>query len=843
MGFGKRTQMKFALLSILPFLVSVPVRSVAESAEGSIRGSVVVQGSMQPLASAILTLNKSRWVTMSDEEGKFEFTDVPSGSYTISARMVGYEEKHLIDIRVEQGKITPVTVELAESAIELEGIEVSGEFTNRQSDVRSSVLDVAPRRAKTLAGVGEDVLRTLQALPGVLSPNDFSSQLVVRGSGPDQNLIIMDDIEIFNPYRLYGLISMFNPETVTDINLISGGFPARYGDRLSAVLDVTNKEGDKSTPLGGSLNASITNANLVLNGRSPFGFDGSYVISARRTYYDLILGPIAKNTGLVSGDVAFPNFSDLQAKLVIQPHNHHRFIFNSVFSNDAVEIVSGPDRPVQDSVSISDETKNDVLGVSWHYLPSNDFLQRVGFSWYRNSGDTEFGGEFIDPALNREQFEGDTTGIRLFNLEVNSHYLFRKYALKYDLTRVTGAHTIEAGSGIDFLETSLIWSFRPDETLRALLAAAFLDDFVQTKRYSRFNLFVQDKVKVSDRFTVQAGLRFDYYQIIGRSYLEPRINLLYALDPITTIRGAIGLYRQSPGYEKLLDQNAFFDLTSSATGSLSAEKASHYVLGIERWLDYPWLARIETYYKRFDDVIIQDVLPGTVYEATAIPGADIRLRSGWTDPVPVPADSLTTNPVNGAHGSSYGVEILLEKKNTHAGDRLSGWLNYALARSTRVLGGILTPFRFDQRHTVNVVVDYTFNSWLTAGMRWKYGSNFPYTPPVGIKPRIVSVTRNGQEEKVIQVDRDGDVIFDIDRGGEANKNSARLPAYHRLDIRMTAKADYWGLEWNFYVDVINVYNRKNILAYAFYINDDLTIGKNATSMLPLLPTIGFSVRF
>ena len=123
----------------------------------------------------------------------------------------------------------------------------------QQNDTRTSLIDLNPRNAKILPGAAEDVFRTLQSLPGILAPNDFSSQLIVRGSGPDQNLIMMDDIEIFNPYRLYGVVSMFNPDAVSDVNLISGGFPAKYGDRLSAVLDVTNREGDKTKNLKGIL--------------------------------------------------------------------------------------------------------------------------------------------------------------------------------------------------------------------------------------------------------------------------------------------------------------------------------------------------------------------------------------------------------------------------------------------------------------------------------------------------------------------------------------------------------------------------------------------------------------
>jgi hypothetical protein len=174
---------------------------------------------------------------------------------------------------------------------------------------------------------------------------------------------------------------------------------------------------------------------------------------------------------------------------------------------------------------------------------------------------------------------------------------------------------------------------------------------------------------------------------------------------------------------------------------------------------------------------------------------------------------------------------------------LTGWISYALSRSFRVRDAVLTPFQYDRRHAVNIVLDYRLNSWLEAGVRWNFGTGFPYTPPVGLRPRIVTVNQNGQDRQVLQTDSQGRVIFDIDRGSEENRFSARLPDYHRLDIRLTAHADYWDLDWSFYLDIVNAYNNKNVLAYRFYVNDDITVGRSEVHMLPILPTLGLSVRF
>ncbi|MEK9137471.1 MAG: TonB-dependent receptor, partial [Bacteroidota bacterium] len=375
-----------SFIAFVAFAITTITAFALDEGAGTLRGMVSSKERGERLAYVIILIEGTTWGTTTNDSGGFIISPIPAGRYTVEARLLGYEDARIEGVTIKENQTTRLSIQLAESAIPFDEIRVSADRARRQADVRPSLLEVSPVRAKTLAGVGEDVLRTLQALPGVLAPSDFSSQLVVRGSGPDQNLIVMDDIEVFNPYRLYGLISMFNPETASEINLITGGFPAKYGDRLSAVLDVRNREGDKSGAILGSLNASITNANLVLHGKSPFGFDGSYVISGRRTYYDLILGPIAKSAGLVKGDVAFPNFSDIQTKLVIEPSPEHKVIANSMFSRDGVEIISGPDRKQADSINITDVTNNNVAGIAWHYLPSERFLAKSSFSWYRNGG-------------------------------------------------------------------------------------------------------------------------------------------------------------------------------------------------------------------------------------------------------------------------------------------------------------------------------------------------------------------------------------------------------------------------------------------------------------------------
>ena len=192
-----------------------------------------------------------------------------------------------------------------------------------------------------------------------------------------------------------------------------------------------------------------------------------------------------------------------------------------------------------------------------------------------------------------------------------------------------------------------------------------------------------------------------------------------------------------------------------------------------------------------------------------------------------------------------------QKKNILNNNRLSGWISYALAYANREEAGITYPFRFDQRNTINVVMNYQANSWFEFGLRFQYGSGFAISQPVGIKPRIILEDRNldGTPETPVIATRAGtenndgeeEVIFDIDYADR--KLNSRLPEYIRLDLRFNFFADFWDLPWVFYLDIINVFNRSNVIGYNYYTTQSLTLGRETNTMFPIVPTLGFSVKF
>lgn len=817
----------------------------------------------EPLVGATVRVRGTQRGAVVSANGTYLITNVPTGTRTLDASLIGYQPSSVTAV-VRRDDTVRVDIEMRADAVQTSDVVVVGSRRQPQTDTRPSVQTVSAREAKFRAGAAEDVFRSLQGLPGVTAPSDFSSQLVVRGSGPDQNLILMDGIELFNPYRLYGFISMFNPETVNTIQLMTGGFPAPYSDRLSAVLDVTNRDGDPSKyPVGGKLNMSVTNANLVVEG--PIGFwDGSYIVSGRRTYYDLIAGPIAKATGAVEGDVALPNFGDIQARITLKPASGHRLILNGITSRDNTEFQSGANRDRPDSINLVDRSNNEVLGFTWAWTPFPSFTSRIVTSWYRNSGANDFGGqggsqrlaggevtqeEFIrlQDSLRREGVEVPT----LFSINGSSNFDFTKRSIRADqLWKLSKSHELEWGFIVDDITTGVGFEIDLDPRLRALAAGnpravQFPEEFRAEISFLRTGAWLQDNIRVTDALTVQPGLRHDYFAFIGRQYLSPRISASLAIDAISTLRGAFGVYYQSPGYEKLFDRQVFLDLTDPSISSLRAERAMHYVLGYERMLTDEWQFKTEAYVKSFSDLILQEVVQGTQYIVERVPNVDVNSREGWTAPIAIQGDSLTARPVNSATGLSYGFEVMLQKVANIGPNSLYGWVSYALSWSERYRDGLVIPFNFDRRHSFNIVGGWKAYDWLDISVTFTYGSGFPWTDAVGIEPRVVirEDAQTGEKRPELDVDWRG-VVFAVDRGGLENLNQARLPDYHRLDVRGTTYAKWWGLDWSFYLDIVNIYNRRNIIARNWRVDrETLELEMRETAMLPILPTLGFSVAW
>jgi hypothetical protein len=832
--------MRFLLTCVLTVLTIMP--AAAQQGTGAIRGLVLIEGD-GPAIGANVTIQNSRLGAAVDARGSFVIGPVPAGTYTVIARLVGYEQKERLEVLVFNGDTAVVRIMMRQSAVEMNTVVVTGSRRQSAEDVRPSVTSLTPRESKILPGAAEDVLRSLQALPGVTSVSDFSSQLVVRGSGPDQNLILIDDFEVLSPYRLYGFVSMFNPETVSDISLQTGGFSAQYGDRLSAVLDVKNREGRTDVAFGGKVNTSLTNMNVILEGSVP-GTAGSYLFSARRTYYDLILGPVLKSAKLVEGDVALPNFRDLQGKIAIPLGGTHKLLFNLFTSRDGVELVSGAERDRPDSVSLTDVSNNTLFGVAWQFNPVKELIAQTRVSWYSNKGTGSFDGTFVDPSQNSGDItRADTFGIRLVSFGVDYDYIYQKLSIGQRFLLASGNHTLEAGFGIDRLRTDFIRYFQLDPVFKQFILArgqAIPTDATETVSYNRYNAYLQDRIAIGERVFIQPGVRLDVYPSLReRVSVSPRVNISVKLDELSTLRAAYGHYAQSPGMEKQDLRNRFVFSEGTLAG-LVPEHAHHYVLGYDRMVTADWQFKTEAYYKSFDDIIEQQKLAGSTWRVEQT-GSDVFRRDGWTVPVRVPSDSLTSTPVNAGTGQSYGIELMLQKIRLGPDDTFTGWISYALSFAERERGGIVSPFLFDQRHAMNIVGNYRFAASWDVGARFTLRSGRPFARALGVQPRVVMQKVNGVETPVVQVDTQSKVI--LDAVYERETLTGRLNLYHTLDLRITTYPNWWGLQWSVYLDIQNVYNHKNQQQQRYFVDDRGRLQERPVNGIPIFPSLGMSVAW
>ncbi len=880
----------------IPLLVLLLLSAASARAQGTqISGTVRADATDAPLAEVNVTLERDGVVvagTTTDAQGRYRLAGVAPGAYVLAARFVGYRT---VEVEVMLGA-QPVVRDLRMQAavLDLQEVEVSALPEQDQADPSVSLRQMRPAQIRQLAGGAEDVMRALQTLPGVLSSNDFSNQLIVRGGTPDQNLIILDDIELFSPYQLSGMGSLLNASVTRSVELYAGAFPARYGDRLSSVLAVEMRDGRPDTWLGGQVSTNMISANLVLEGKTGF-WQGSWLASGRRTYFDSFANTFAKRVGIFN-DIAFPDFGDVQAKLTLRPARNHQLRFTGLYSRDVLDVLGRQDtfgrQGAEESLREgSNESINAALGGAWNYVPSSGLRVKILANWYRNTGANQLTGDLaptdggFDFRLTDALLEPPPPvfgGAERAQFDYDQAYRLEKAALRGQVVASRGRHTVELGGGVDFLTNELDL----DLGLNAFGAVVFdalqtadprlgalADSADQTRTHRRYQAYAQDRIALAnDRIFVQPSLRYDYYGLIEKHHLSPRVSVSILLDDATTVRLAGGRYLQSPGFEKLLDPENPFNLARFISlDQLGVERAMHLGASLSRHFGARWRVKVEGYWKQLDDLISNASRQETRLVASYERQLDLennrvgRLNGQGYVIREADAFALTPEPVNQGSGHAYGADLLIEKRAAEPSDVWQGWLAYSFARAFREQSDADTtvrfPFDYDRRHTLSVVISRRLGRYFKAGLTWRFGSGFPHTPPVSMDPLvgIVDDPETGETRSIVLTDpATGLVRLVPGYGGAANLNTARLPDYHRLDARLTFASRWRGTAFEVYLEVINVYNRKNVVRYHYVVEviesptglpasltppPEPLLFKEPVYMFPFIPSFGFSVSF
>ena len=835
--------MAFLAILVLGLILSIQIQAQGPTAtlSGQARDE---SGAAIPGAVITVTAAADGAVsrTTAGAEGRFEIRGLAPGRYAVVGEQPGLLPAVIPEVVLAAGGSRSVILELKVPGIS-EVVAVGARLA--VPDAAPSIIDVDPLVVKSVAGGGENIYRVLQALPGVAAVNDFDSRLSVRGGGPDQNLTMMDGVEIHNPYRLFGLTSAFNPETVANFELITGGFNAQYGDRLSSILIVDNRPGSTATAVGGTAAMSMTDGNIVAEGRLP-GNGNSWLVTGRRTYYDLVAERIV--------DADLPSFTDLQARADVQIKPGHRLTLSALSSRENTDArfddVSENDGDGTEFVDILSSTQNDLGALTYSAAIGARAFSKTTVSWYRNREQTDFAGEVRTGARRSNRPESDA--VALTQLVLARQLSIRDAALRQQFGLNAGtAHVLEAGFETHNLDTT--WQWRTSGELdgpngSSGQGGSSLPSALDSSRSNlRAGAWLTDRWTLSPRVRFEPGLRLDWSGVSGETIASPRLAAIFDVTGRTRARVAGGMFTQSPGYEKLLQSDYFVDLSENGGLPVRSERAWQVLAAVERRLDPGVTMRVEGYYKDFDRLVLGRLeTPGEVAARVATYDFPEELAFG----IPT-APQVTTMPANIGTGRAYGVEFYAEKRATSAGTRLSGWASYTLGRAETTAYGGTFAADYDRRHALSLVSSLRVNRLIEVGTTFRAQSGFPHTPGLAVRPASIedqAAAAAGITRLVPQYDDRGLLVWSADFGDTSNFNTARLPFFARLDARVTFRPRWSSDRWQFYFEVINLLNRDNASELEVDLvydpsSDRPQLTEVRSGRLPLLPTFGLRYRF
>ncbi|WP_158856437.1 TonB-dependent receptor [Lunatibacter salilacus] len=669
----------------------------------------------------------------------------------------------------------------------------------RQAQV--SAVSIPIKQIQQLPAVGGevDLMRGLQLLPGVQSGREGLTGLYVRGGGPDQNLILLDGIPLYNVSHLGGIFSVFNPDILSDVNLIKGGFPARYGGRLSSVLNIKVREGNRNeTQTQGAI--GLASARLSHEGPITKG-KGSYLLAMRRSYIDAFTRPISRITS--GGETSFGyTFYDLNGKI-----NYDLSGKDKVYAS----VYTGHDRAVVNTSS-SDDIKassnfqwgNVLATARWNRLVSDRIFTNLSLGYTRYNYSIGF-----------DQEELDTDNAFLFNYSSGIEDLSLRYDWEFYLNNKHSLRT-----GLHFTEHF----FTPGVNLFRTQQETVKTDTV----FGSFNVnarelsvYVEDDWEISKRLRMNLGLHLNGYHVNGANYLspQPRVTASY----MTGARSAVKLsYAQMQQNVHLLSSSGAglpTDLWVPATERTAPQFSSQITAAYNKSFSGGYEASAEVYYKTMDNLIAYS--DGVNW----LEGAE-----DWQDKIE-----------RNGQGLSRGLELFLHKKE----GRFTGWIGYTLAKSDlqfeTINEGRSFPDRFDRRHDVGLFLNYEINKRVSVSGTWVYGTGNAIT--LG-QSRYMGVAEG--------IPNLSDQRFGFNRHVEyyEGRNNFRMRAYHRADvgIRFT-KPKKWGERtWN--LGFYNAYSRANPFYY-YWSNQSLFFFNSADdsrslrqiALFPIIPSFSYEFKF
>lgn len=748
------------------------------------------------VAGAEVSFNSVSLHGTTDERGLVSFIIDP-GVYILNVHAEGLQKQNS-RIVVKPGSKQSVLITLNPIQVveeEIVVVPVEEKIGNRYVS-RETVI--------SLPGAAEDPFKAMQATPGIIGISEADSRLYVRGSPPSENLILLDGVPIYDPYRLFGLVTLFDPETVSYFTIWPGGFPARYGNRLSAVIEVNNRYGTTERSFSGSLNASFTNSSILAEGKLALDKGaGSWMLTARRTYYDVMLN--ALNTG----PSRFPYFFDIQGRLYYQPSEGHDLSFFSIYSKEGTDLNEEFDdefEPVD--VQFIDDQEARIGGFTYDWNITPRIRSAMTLSYYNNS-------QVSDARV----FSGEEQFFFKFALDLQT----TEYMVQEHFEFMAGEdHVFETGLHYALNKATSFISLQSDDP--SITIPDSLKNYRADSENEKFGIYFHDQWELTQFLETGLGLRFDQDSLTGFERWSPRARLTLKLSGANRINLSYGQYYHYPSYETLQGEGLLYDLENIDDYNLKPEQATHYCLGFEHEKPGNIKFSLEMYRKDLTDLLTGK----TEYLDVLLLNED-----GSTEYRSI--ENKGIEPYNGDRGFAHGLEFLIQKESL-LDDKLTLQFSYSLAETKIKRENEEWRYRrYDQRHTANITGEYRFSDRWYCNFIWRFGSGFPYSPPGEIVYVVEDINGNGLYDP-----KDGERISALEIKEPSLENSKRYPFYHRLDGRINFEMKRPSYTAIFYLDIINLYAQENVISYEY--NDDYSERKEETGF-PFLPTFGVHLKY
>lgn len=773
--------------ALIFLLLLIPAVAVAQQ-KTTISGRIAEKGSGETLIGVNVYVPALKIGTVSNAYGFYSITFSCSTDVEVVFSYVGFASQSL---QIKPGETKELNIVLSPS-VELKEVVITDSVVDKISDnSQMSSFQLPVEYVKEIpALLGEkDVFKALQLLPGVQKGNEGSSGLYVRGGGPDQNLIILDDATVYNANHLFGFFSLFNGDALKSIELIKGGFPARYGGRLSSVVDMNMKDGNREK-LSGEGGIGIISSRLTLEG-PVIKNKSSFLVSGRRTYIDALMRPFMNKDNGTFGYY----FYDLNAKINYEFDKKNRLYLSGYFGRDKFNFAESMDFTNSTSrLKAGLFWENATATLRWNHVFSNKVFSNASLI-FSNYGLNIYEEEKYDDSR--------------FSLNYSSG--IRDLGLKYDFTFYPNTyHTLRYG-----LQST--WHrFKPSAVVLEMTSTDEFVSEINSIHTFESSLYIEDEWKWN-RWRGNIGLRaFDFISDSCHYFSpEPRFAAGFMLTELSSIKASWTMMNQSVHLLSSTGMGLPTDLWVPSTKNIKPQKAWQAALGYARDLPKGLAMTIEAYYKKSDDVI--------GYRE----GASFLMI---TDPTDANQFSWEDNITVG-QGWSYGGEFLLQKKT----GKWTGWVGYTLSwtqlQFDELNSGQKFYAKYDRRHDISIVNMYKINDVFTLSCVWVFSSGNALNLPVETYDAVVD--QNSQ----------ADYMYNFYSYYYGPKNTFRLMPYHRLDIGLQHHQKREKSVHTWEIGLYNAYNRHNPY---FYFVDSGYNGENQlkqVSLFPMIPSFSYSIKF